>query len=115
MDPKEMAETIEKILDDKKGIDIQIINLEGKTVLADYFVLATGTSTPHIRALCDEVQIKMKDIYHTEASHVEGYQSGRWILLDYGNVIVHVFHSEDRAFYSLEKLWSSRNPQMTHQ
>ncbi len=113
MNPTEMAETIQKILDNKKGMDIQTINLEGKTVLTDYFVLATGTSTPHIRALCDEVQIKMKNDYNIEASHVEGYQSGRWILLDYGNVIVHVFHAEDRAFYSLEKLWSSRNPQMT--
>lgn len=113
MNPKEMAETIQKILDDKKGIDIQVINLEGKTVLADYFVLATGTSTPHIRALSDEVQLKMKNDHDIEASHAEGYQSGRWILLDYGNVIVHVFHAEDRAFYSLEKLWSSRNPQLS--
>ncbi len=114
MNPKEMAETIQNLLDDKKGIDIQIIDLEGKTILADYFVLATGTSTPHIRALSDEVQIKMKKDHDIEASHVEGYQSGRWVLLDYGNVIVHVFHAEDRAFYSLEKLWSSRNPQITN-
>lgn len=110
MDPKQMAEIIKEILDDKKGIDIQIINLEGKTILADYFVIATGTSTPHIRALSDEVQLKMKDKYKVLASHAEGYSSGRWILLDYGNVIVHIFHSEDRAFYSLEKLWSTRYP-----
>ena len=115
MNPKEMAETIQNILDNKKGIDIQTINLEGKTVLTDYFVLATGTSTPHTRALCDEVQIKMKNDHGIEASHVEGYESGRWILLDYGNVIVHVFHAEDRSFYSLEKLWSSRNPQILQQ
>lgn len=110
MNPKEMAETIQQILDDKKGMDIQIISLEGKTVLADYFVLATGTSTPHTRALCDEVQIKMRDRHQVDTSHIEGYESGRWILMDYGNVIVHLFHAEDRAFYSLEKLWSSRIP-----
>ena len=113
MDPKQMAETIQKILDDKKGIDIQMINLEGKTVLADYFVIATGTSTPHVRALSDEVLLKMKNNHEIEPSHIEGHESGRWILLDYGNVIVHIFHSEERAFYSLEKLWSSRNPQLT--
>ncbi|MHB1485438.1 MAG: ribosome silencing factor [Saccharofermentanales bacterium] len=110
MDPKLMAETIKELLDNKKGIDIQIINLEGKTVIADYFVIATGTSTPHVRALSDEVQLKMKEKYNILANHAEGYESGRWILLDYGNVIVHVFHAEDRAFYSLEKLWSTRYP-----
>lgn len=111
MDPKQMAEIIQELLDNKKGIDIQIINLEGKTILADYFVIATGTSTPHVRALGDEVQLKMKEKYDIPASHIEGYSSGRWILLDYGNVIAHIFHAEDRAFYSLEKLWSTRYPQ----
>lgn len=110
MNPKEMAEKIRDILDSKKGIDIQVIDLEGKTVLADYFVIVTGTSTPHIRALSEELQLKMKNDHDMMTSHVEGTESGRWILLDFGNVIVHVFHSEDRAYYSLEKLWSSRNP-----
>lgn len=110
MDPKLMAETIKELLDNKKGIDIQMINLESKTVIADYFVIATGTSTPHVRALSDEVLLKMKEKYNIPANHTEGYESGRWILLDYGNVIVHVFHAEDRAFYSLEKLWSTRYP-----
>ncbi len=108
MEPKVMAEKIQEILDSKKGIDIQVINLEGKTVLADYFVIATGTSTPHIRALSEEVMLKMKNDFNIEADHIEGTESGRWILIDFGNVILHVFHSEDRAYYSLEKLWSFR-------
>ncbi|MHB1452539.1 MAG: ribosome silencing factor [Saccharofermentanales bacterium] len=108
MTSKELAETIEKILDSKKGIDIQVIDLEGKTDLADFFVIATGTSTPHIRALSEEVEFKMKEDHGMMAHHTEGRESGKWILLDYGGVIVHVFHETERAFYSLEKLWEGR-------
>jgi len=108
MTAKELADTIEKILDSKKGIDIQVIDLEGKTDLADYFVIVTGTSTPHIRALSEEVEFKLKEEYRIPADHTEGRESGRWILLDYGSVIVHVFHEQERAFYSLEKLWEGR-------
>ncbi len=108
MTPKELAETIEKILDNKKGMDIQIIDLEGKTILADYFVIATGTSTPHIKALSDEVEFRLKEDHGILSEHTEGRESGRWILLDYGSVIVHLFHEQERAYYSLEKLWEGR-------
>lgn len=108
MTPNEMADEIYTILDNKKGIDIQKISLEGKTIISDYFIIASGTSTPHVRALSDEVELKMKEQYQLLPLHVEGHESGRWILLDYGCVIVHVFHPEERTFYSLEKLWSSR-------
>ncbi len=108
MTEKETAEKISEILDSKKGIDIQIVDLAGKTIIADYFVIATGTSKPHIRALVEEVEIKMRDEHGLQPLHTEGRESGRWILIDYGSVVVHVFHEEDRAFYSLEKLWQSR-------
>lgn len=111
MTPKELADIIEKILDDKKGIDIQVIDIEGKTILADYFIVVTGTSTPHVRALSGEVEVKLKDEHHIQANHIEGFESAKWILMDYGNVIVHIFQAEDRAFYSLEKLWQGRTRQ----
>ena len=108
MDGKELAEKIRSILDEKKGIDIQVVDLAGKTIIADYFVVVTGTSKPHIRALSEGVELNLKEESGIQAEHIEGRESGRWILLDYGSVIVHVFHEEERAFYSLEKLWQSR-------
>ena len=79
-----------------------------KAVLEDYFIVATGGSVPHIRTLADELQGQMKVLHGLEPNHVEGYAGGRWILLDYLDIVVHVFHQEDREFYSLEKLWESR-------
>ena len=76
-----------------------------KTILADFFVIATGTSTTHVKALADEVEYLLKEKDNRLVDHVEGFESSRWILLDYGDVVVHVFHSEERDFYSLEKLW----------
>lgn len=107
MNQREVAQKIYDIIDSKKGIDIQIVELMGKTSIADYFVIATGTSTPHIRSLADEVEIKLKE-EGLNPIHTEGRESGRWVLLDYGDIIVHIFHEEDREFYSLEKLWETR-------
>ncbi len=104
----EKVEAMKAILEDKKGRDIEAISLEGKTTLADYFVIATGGSMPHIRALADELQLQMKTLYGVVPDHIEGYEGGRWILLDYLDIVVHVFHEEDRGYYSLEKLWEGR-------
>jgi len=94
-----------KILDDKKGKDIQKLKIEGLSIITDYFVVCTGGSTTHIRALADELVEKMKE-ESCEVYHVEGYDTARWILLDFGEVIVHIFHEEDRQFYNLERLWA---------
>ena len=94
-----------EFLEDKKAKDIQIVNMEKISILADYFVICSGTSITHIRALADELEEKMKEAGY-EAFHQEGYETARWILVDYGEVIVHIFHDEDRAFYNLERLWS---------
>lgn len=105
MTAEETAQKIKDILEDKKAENVEIIDLEGKTILADRFVIATGHSVTHIRALAGDVEFQMKEQTGLKPDHVEGYNTSRWILLDYGDVIVHVFHEEDRAFYSLEKLW----------
>jgi len=98
-------DNIIQILDDKKAKDILSLKLEGLSIITDYFVICTGGSTTHIKALADELMEKMKENSY-EVYHVEGYDTARWILLDFGEVIVHIFHEEDRQFYNLERLWS---------
>lgn len=105
MTASDLARKIRTILEDKKAKDIDVIDVSDKTILADYFVIATGTSTTHVKALADEVEYLLKEKDNRLVDHVEGFESSRWILLDYGDVVVHVFHSEERDFYSLEKLW----------
>lgn len=105
MTADQKTQLIQAILDDKKAKNIEIIDLEGKTILADRFVIATGTSVTHVKALAGEVELMMKNHHNMLPDHIEGYGSGRWILLDYGDVVVHVFHADERDFYSLEKLW----------
>ena len=104
LESKELAAFIKKVLEDKKAKEIQVIDISGVTVIADYFVICTGTSTTHIRALADEVEAKLEEQGRFKLRK-EGYNTLRWVLLDYGDVVLHVFHEEDRAFYNLERLW----------
>lgn len=106
--PLQLAQDIVKILDNKKGSKIEVIKVDEVSTLTEYFVICTGTSTTQVKALADEVEFKLK---HDEKDpcpplRTEGYQSGNWIVLDYGSVILHVFHTEMRAFYDLEHLWA---------
>lgn len=101
----EMVKKTVKALDNKKAQDIQVIKIDDLSPIADYFVIATGSSTTQVKALADEVDYQMSQA-KIEPKRVEGYQSATWILLDYGDVVVHVFFSQARDFYSLERLWS---------
>ena len=109
MTPKEMAVTAAKALDSKKGHDIQVIDVENLTSLADYFVICSGTSNTQINALCDAVE-KAVNAAGEPTLHREGYRGGTWVLLDFGSVVVHVFSGEAREFYSLERLWQDGTP-----
>lgn len=104
MTPLELAKKAAKILDDKKAIDLKIICIKDISVLADYFVLATGTSSTHVKSLADEIEFQLKQLGKSP-DHVEGYRSNSWVLLDYGSVIIHVFTSDAREFYNLDRLW----------
>lgn len=104
MNEKELALKAVKILDDKKAEDLRLFHIEEHTVIADYFVVATGTSSTHVKALADEVEYELSKL-GVEVDHIEGRATG-WILLDYGTVIVHVFSKESRDFYNLERLWA---------
>jgi len=105
MTPKELAEAAVKLLDDKKASNIETFYIEQLTILADYFVVCSGTSTTHTRALADELEFKLKQQGITPLRK-EGYSSSTWILLDYGSVVVHIFTEDTRKFYSLERLWA---------
>ena len=109
MNPKDMALTIAKALDDKKGQDIKVLETGALTTLADYFVLCSATSSTQIKALGDECEKVMKEAGELP-HHIEGHRGGTWVLLDYGCVVVHVFSAEAREFYSLERLWHDGKP-----
>lgn len=100
----ETAKLAVRALDSKKGLEIKLVKIQDISSIADYFVIATGTSNTHVKALADEVQFKL-DQEGISVSHVEGYRSDSWILLDYVDVIVHVFSEEAREYYDLERLW----------
>lgn len=93
-----------KVLYDKKAIDILALHIGDKTIIADWFVVASGTSVTHVRALCDELEEKSAEIGLT-VRRKEGYEDARWIVLDFGFALVHLFHPEERAYYNIERLW----------
>ncbi len=103
---KEIAMLASNTLDNKKGMDVTVLEVGEQTILADYFVLATGTSNTHVRALADEVEFKLREELNVEPNHIEGASGNAWTLLDYGCVVIHVFTSQARDFYKLERLWS---------
>ena len=102
--PCELAEAIAEILDSKKGRDIRVLSVEGKTEIADYFVLCTGNSSTQIKALSGEVEFRTTE-RGVEPDRVEGRDNNTWLIVDYGNVIVHIFSREAREFYNLDKLY----------
>ncbi len=108
MTSKELTQKVVEILQAHKGEDIVTINLEGKTEVSDYFVLASGRSSTHTRSLINHVDEELEKI-GTSPIRTEGLREGRWAVLDYGDVIVHIFNDEARLFYHLEKLWGDEN------
>ena len=104
MNAREKANKIKEILDSKKALNIEVIKVEEKTTLAEYFVIATGTSTTHIRSLADEVEDVLEKL-NINPKNLEGKMSDSWKILDYGSVIVNIFSPEAREYYELEKLW----------
>ena len=101
---KEMAKIAVAALEEKKAKDIKILDISGVSVLADYFIIASGSNRNQVQAMADEAQEKLYKAGY-EAKQVEGYQTANWILMDYGAVVVHIFQAETRTFYDLERLW----------
>ena len=105
-DAKVLAEAIAEVLDSKKGFDIEVIYVADKTVVAEYFVICSGNTSTHIKSLVDETEYKIGQ-RNLSPYHVEGKDNNAWIVMDYSNVIVHVFTREAREFYNLEKLYQN--------
>ena len=103
---KELALLAARALSDKKGKEIQVLEIGELTTLADYFVIATGSSNTQINALVDNVEKVLLEEAEEDPLHREGYRGGTWVLLDYGSVIVHVFTQEAHDYYDLEHLWA---------
>lgn len=98
------AGIIYKTLDSKKGIDIKVLDIEKVTPVADYFIIASGSSESQIEAMMDAVDEQMTKAGFS-MNHQEGFKRGGWILLDYGSVVVHIFDTESREFYNLDRIW----------
>lgn len=101
----DILDQIVDILNEKKARDIKVLYIGDITLIADYFVICSGTSTTHVKTLADELEEKLEE-RGIRFHHKEGYSSGRWVLMDYGSIVVHIFHPEDRIFYSLERIWA---------
>ena len=104
--PLEVARAIETFLDNKKGRDIKVLHVEDVTSIADYFVVCTATSNTHVKALSGEVEYQLER-RGINAYHIEGRDNNSWVVLDYCNVIVHIFNREARDFYNLDKLYEN--------
>lgn len=90
--------------DDRKAVDLKVLYLEKVTDFTDYFMICSGTSERQVQAIADAVQEKLRE-NKARPLHVEGYNRGQWVLLDYGDLVVHVFQEEPRRYYALERLW----------
>ena len=102
---KEVALQVTKALDEKKGIDIKLLEINRISSLADYFIICTGTVNTHVKTLCDNVEYPMEQLGEPMLGR-EGHRGNAWELLDFGSVVVHVFTEEARKFYDLERLWA---------
>tara|TARA_Y100001958_G_scaffold153735_1_gene141615 strand:+ start:161 stop:508 length:348 start_codon:yes stop_codon:yes gene_type:complete len=109
MEILKIKDNIEKILDKNKALNIKSINLKNKSYIADYMIIASGTSSRHLQALSEILLVELKKI-GLENCRIEGKDSNDWKLVDTQDVIVHIFHPEKRKFYDLEKMWSEEIP-----
>lgn len=107
LDSKLLASVIARALDEKLGKDITILNISNVSSLADYFVIVTGDSTPQVKALMNNTKERIKELFSRSPVRFENDTKNRWNLLDYGDVVVHILHKEERQTYAIEKFWSN--------
>ena len=105
-DSKDLCRAAITALEDKKAEDISIIDISEISVLADYFIIANGSNHSQIQAMCDNVEEALGRTGNP-VRQIEGYQNANWILMDFGDIIVHIFDRENRLFYDLERIWSN--------
>jgi ribosome-associated protein len=101
-----LAFTAARVAEETRGSDVRVLDLRGLTDVVDYFVVATGSSRRQMHAMADEIEKVVKHDLHDRTRGAEGYEEGRWIVLDYGDVMVHLFDAEARCYWDIEQLWS---------
>lgn len=101
---KEIAHAAIEALEDKKGEEIKVIDISEVSILADYFIIASGNNRNQVQALCDNVEEKLGRMGIIK-KQIEGYDNGNWILVDYRDIVIHIFDKENRLFYDLERIW----------
>ena len=99
-----LVKTAFEAIDDKKGEEIRILDISKVSVIADYFIIAHGNNINQVQSICDEVEQRLGRL-GVHAKQVEGYEKANWILMDFGDIIIHVFDKENRLFYDLERIW----------
>ena len=104
LDPEAMVNIAVHAAEDKKAIDTRVLDIRELSIIADYFVICSGRSVPQVQAIAENIQEQLKK-EGLPITHLEGFREGTWVLLDYGDVIVHVFQEAERQFYKLERLW----------
>ena len=102
--PEQVASLAAEAAEDKKARDVIILNIHDISVICDYFVICSGLSSTQVKAVAENVEEKLEE-HGIRKLRIEGFKEARWILLDYGSVVVHVFQEQDRQFYNLEHLW----------
>ena len=105
-EPRELAVEIAEFLYEKKGENILVLDVSHLTSITDYFVIASARNTIQCRTMAEDLEEHLTEADQIEARRKEGYRESRWVVLDYGSVIVHVFHEQEREFYNLERLWA---------
>lgn len=106
IETQQKLEIVQRLLNEKKADDIEVIDLQDRTLIADYFVICNGTSNTHIKAIADGLLIDGK-AEGLKKEHAEGYTQARWVLVDYGDIVVHIFAREEREYYDIESLWKA--------
>lgn len=105
MDSKQVTKIAFDALEDKKGVNIKVIDISSISILADYFIIAGGTNENQVKALADNVEEELAKV-DLMPKQIEGYDNANWILMDYQDVIIHIFNEQDRLFFDLERIWS---------
>lgn len=105
IDPRELADLAVRAAGDKKAYDFKVLDISNISTIADFFVICSGRSSINVQAIAGEIVDKVKEQFEGLVPRKEGVREGRWILLDYGDVVIHVFQEEERQFYNLERLW----------
>ena len=109
-DAKELARLAVEALEDRKAIDVKVIDIEKISTLADYFIIASGSNRNQVQAMADNVEEVLARKAEAHPKNIEGYQSANWILMDYGDIVLHLFDQENRLFYDIERIWRDGTP-----